>query len=309
MGIGKVSSLAVASLAKVDSLAKLSINKINSVVASFAAAFEDNACVTKSIGTGENEAVVIEDTDGNFNFQEDDAWTFSIWIKVGWSNNLNTNIHFWAMNDGSGTNHNEKIKCFYNESNNRLYLQYSSDGSNKRENFWYFHHSGAGEAADVSGLGTSSYWSVSNQGNMGDNDFTMITITKGASDSAAPSNLKAYWNGTYLGDGYWASGNSTGTPAMTTADRRFTIGSTAHQYHKCGDNTATLYNDFTIWNIALSAAEVNELYNSGTRKNATGHSQGDTLVGYYQFEANGHDTTTAAPAFTAAGDSAFGSVF
>ena len=42
MGIGKVSSLAAASLAKVNALAKASINKINSVTASFAAAFNDN---------------------------------------------------------------------------------------------------------------------------------------------------------------------------------------------------------------------------------------------------------------------------
>ena len=45
MGIGKVSSLAVASLAKVNTLAKASINKINSVTASFAAAFVDNNAV------------------------------------------------------------------------------------------------------------------------------------------------------------------------------------------------------------------------------------------------------------------------
>ena len=42
MGIGKVSSLAAASLAKVNTLAKASINKIVSVTASFAAAFTDS---------------------------------------------------------------------------------------------------------------------------------------------------------------------------------------------------------------------------------------------------------------------------
>ena len=48
MGIDKVSSLAVASLAKVNTLAKASINKIVSVTASFAAAFVDNNAVSKS---------------------------------------------------------------------------------------------------------------------------------------------------------------------------------------------------------------------------------------------------------------------
>ena len=41
MGIGKVSSLAAASVAKVNTLAKASINKIVSGPASFAAAFTD----------------------------------------------------------------------------------------------------------------------------------------------------------------------------------------------------------------------------------------------------------------------------
>ena len=63
MGIGKVSSLAVASLAKVSSLAKASINKINSVAASFAAAFTDDNAVAKSITTGTGQAVYISDSD------------------------------------------------------------------------------------------------------------------------------------------------------------------------------------------------------------------------------------------------------
>ena len=42
MGIGKVSSLAVASLSKVSRLAKLSIGKISGFTASFAAAFADS---------------------------------------------------------------------------------------------------------------------------------------------------------------------------------------------------------------------------------------------------------------------------
>ena len=41
MGIGKVSSLAAASIAKVNTIAKASINKINAVTASFTT-FTDN---------------------------------------------------------------------------------------------------------------------------------------------------------------------------------------------------------------------------------------------------------------------------
>ena len=61
MGIGKVSSLAVASLAKVNTLAKASINKIVSVTASFAAAFTDNNAVSKSLTTGELSLIHISE--------------------------------------------------------------------------------------------------------------------------------------------------------------------------------------------------------------------------------------------------------
>ena len=106
MGIGKVSSLAVASLAKVNTLAKASINKISSVTASFAAAFVDNNAVAKSITTGSGQAIVIAETTA-YSLTEQDAFTIGFWIKAGWNNSLNTNIHFFAMNDGSSTARNQ----------------------------------------------------------------------------------------------------------------------------------------------------------------------------------------------------------
>ena len=72
MGIGKVSSLAAASLSKVNSLAKLSVGKISSTTASFAPAFSN----TKSIAfDGTNDYVIFGDV----------AWgygTLSLWFKT-----------------------------------------------------------------------------------------------------------------------------------------------------------------------------------------------------------------------------------
>ena len=90
MGIGKVSSLAAASLAKVNALAKASINKINAVTASFTAAFVDNNAVAKSITTGVGQAIVISST-STYSLTQSDAYTIAFWIKAGWDNNLNTN--------------------------------------------------------------------------------------------------------------------------------------------------------------------------------------------------------------------------
>ena len=307
MAINKINSLAIASVAKVNSLVKASMAKINSLVNVL---FADSNAVSKALATGVDHAVNIEDTDGNFNFRQNDAFSFSIWVRAGWSSSLNTNIHFWAMNDGSSNNPNQKLKLLYNESNNRIQLSYGHDASNHHKNEWLFHSNTGNYAAGyaAAGLGTT-YWSASNRGNIGDDNFTMITITYGGGASAASSNLKLYWNATDCGIGLYASGSHTGTPNMSTADRRLTVGSNAHLYTKCGDSAETVFNDFTIWNAELTSGEVSELYNSGTRLNATTHSQASALVGYYQFESDGSDTSgQSAPTFLISGDSNIASV-
>jgi hypothetical protein len=142
MGIGKVSSLAVASLAKINTLAKLSVNKISSVTASFAAAFVDNNAVSKSLTTGESQAIFIEETTA-YSFTQSSAFTIGVWIKAGWTNNLNTNIHFFAMNKqlsdsevttlyNSGTPANPTIAK--NIGNLVGYYNFESDGSDTSGN-------------------------------------------------------------------------------------------------------------------------------------------------------------------------------
>jgi len=127
MGIGKVSSLAAASLAKVNTIAKASINKINAVTASFAAAFTNAQAVSKSTSTGSSNAITFTDTDDTFNFTSSDAWTISFWIKAGWSSSLNTNIHLIIGQKASATYQlSDMVKILYNESNNRLECRYGN---------------------------------------------------------------------------------------------------------------------------------------------------------------------------------------
>ena len=113
MGIGKVNSVAAASLAKVNSVAKASIAKINSVASAFAAAFTDTKAASKSITVGSGNAITVASTT-HFNFTQSDAFSIGFWIRVGWNNSLNTNIHFFAMNDGSSDARAQMIRIFYN---------------------------------------------------------------------------------------------------------------------------------------------------------------------------------------------------
>ena len=284
-------------------------------------AITDNKAASKSITTGSSNLIKISDTNGNFNFTELTPFTVSFWVRAGWSSSLNTNIHFFHSNQtGSTGTRNEMFRIYYNESNNRLYAEFGHNNSNYRQNFWLFHSpSGNYNTARVaaglhtgSGTGNSStYWSANNRGNVGDDNFTMITLALSGTDSAASAHMTAYWNAASLGVGFYVGGRNVGNPAMDgDQDRQIAIGSNVANEGKSGNSANTVYNDLTIWNKQLSATEVSELYNGGTRLDATTHSCASNLKGYYTFEAsNGNDSSgNNAPAFTVSGDSSIISI-
>ena len=301
MGIGKVSSLAVASLAKINTLAKLSVNKISSVTASFAAAFVDNNAVAKSITTGSGQSVHIAETEA-YSLTQENAFTIGFWITAGWNNSLNTNIHFFAMNDCSSTARNQQIRVFYNESNNRLEFRIGSDNSNRSLNFWPLHSHLS--ATGLPGSSASQYWSSSNRGNVNGNDYTHLVISKGTGTTLAASNIAAYWNGSKRGNAFYSSGNNFGTVSMSTAARQVALGSNSHKLEKSGNNNETKYNVLTIFNKQLSDSEVTTLYGSGSPVSPTVAGNIGNLVGYYNFESDGSDTSgNSNESFTISGNS------
>jgi hypothetical protein len=310
MGIVKVNNIPWANISKVNGI--LTADFANIMGESVPeASFADDYSVAKSITTGTGQAVRIADSDGHFNFLHNQAYTISFWIKPGWSANLNTNIHLFSSTTvGSTSSTANMIRIYYHESHNRLYFQYKS-GSTNKTNFYLFHSNSGNHAAAyaAAGLG-ASYWSAANRGNVGDNDFTMITVAKSTTNSAGASYAKVYWNGTWLGNGhYGANGTGTGTPILTSDDRQIALGSNTWTYTKSGDSTETQFNDLTIWNKQLSATEISELYNSGTRLDATGHSAASNLQLYYKFENDGTDSSgNSGPAFTLSGNSNFESL-
>tara|TARA_R100000742_G_C4263288_1_gene81138 strand:+ start:63 stop:1118 length:1056 start_codon:yes stop_codon:yes gene_type:complete len=274
--------------------------------------FSDAKGVSKSITTGEANFIQIGSTGSSspWNVTGTTAHTISFWVKAGWNSSLNTNIHLFHSNqeDSTGTR-NDQVRIYYNESNNRLYIERGENNSNYHQQFWLFHANYGTYATAYAAAGlNASYWSASNRGNTGDDDFTMITFTMSGTSSAAPDHLKCYWNASTLGTGYYASGRTVGTGGSMDASqsREVSIGMNTANNLKSGNNAATVYNDLTIWNKMLSDSEVSELYNNGTRLDATTHSAASNLKGYYTFEAgNGNDSSGESSGnFTIAGDSA-----
>ena len=118
----------------------------------------------------------------------------------------------------------------------------------------------------------------------------MITVTKGSSNSAASSNLKAYWNATDLGVGFYSSGQSVGTVSMDASQiRQMIVGGNLNiGRKKMGNSSATLYNDFAWWDTELDADAVTAIYNNGAPMDLTSDSgnydNSSDLIGYWQWE-------------------------
>ena len=293
MGISSITDNEIANISNVSDIEKANIENINGVNFPQAASYTNDYSVSKSLSTGVGQTIRIADSNGKFNFKHNEAYSFSFWIKAGWNSSLNTNLHLFTANSNPSSSYENLIRLYYNESNNRIYFQYASSNPTRySQNFWLMQVNSGNYAAayQASGLG-SSYWSASNRGNVGDDNFTLITITQSATANAGGNYAKMYWNGTDMGSGYYANGNSNGAVNMTTADRQITVGSNSWSYAKSGDSAETKYNDLSWWNKQLTASEVAEIYNEGTPKDLTTHSAASNLKGYYKFEGDGTDSS------------------
>ena len=291
----------MADINKIISVAATAINKVVGVAISGIAEIVDQAvslftnaqAVSKSITTGTAQAIYVTDSNSSgVEWDDDDDFSISFWVKPGWDASLNTNIHLFSSTDVGGGINDDTFRIWYDENLNRLNVQWRSGGTDRRHNFWLFHSNSGKYAPAYAAAGLfASYWSSANRGYVGDDDFTMITFCKGTSNSAADTNIDMYWNGTTLGTSHYTTGNNAGTPAMGNNDKQIFLGSNSWgTYNKSGNSAETLFDGLTMWNSKLTATEVTELWNGGTPIDATTHSNATELKGYWEFEGNGNAT-------------------
>ena len=244
------------------------------------------------------------------------TFTVSFWLKAGWTTALSSqgrHQFMWGVsanaknttpNNYSTNVYNNNWRIFYDEQMNRLYMSFlgkTSTGANAyTQNFWWLHKTGTGNAAIQTGLG-STYWSNTNRGDVNDNDFSMLTITYNGSMSS--TNLKCYWNGNNIGTPYYASGQNSGTPVADTDQVRLqALLGTAYGPNGTltgdGDATAgyfggngnTYIDQYSLWDSALSATAVSDLYNEGAGGSISTEEQPEGLIVYYSFDSTSQDT-------------------
>ena len=267
---------------------------------------------TKSLSHGivnATDAVYAASTASDFQLIQSDAWSVSFWIKVGWTSSFNSTIHLIASN-GTGGVQDCMWRVRYNESNNRLYFGWRSASNERSNNFWYFHHTGTGEAAEVSGLGTSDYWCDTNRGYVNAQNFNLITLTKGTAPTATRANWTAYWNSKSLGDAFYLNGSNNGTPALSaTTERNFAVGNKSWDNKNNMNGVATLYDEVSLWDTELTQAQVAEIWGGTDAVGATDgepinlqtSSMSSNLIGYWRFETDGTVSTVGSATLTLGG--------
>ena len=322
MAWDKINAIRYVALAEVNTLEKANIGKINSVASpSDAFTYANSYTVAKSITTGIGNTIrAVIPADSPINFIQTDAFTISFWVKAGWTTSLNHTIYFVdTMPTDAESGWDNRIYIRYKENNNRMIFRMMNnpgDGNHDIQADWLFHANSApyDTAYAAAGLGTS-YWTASNRGYVGDNDFTMITFVK--TTSTAGSAVKLYWNANDAGAPPITGDNASSSMAMVSnEEKELVIGSNglSSSYTRSGDGAETQYNDFAIWDVALDADAITAIFNSGTPIDLTSDSgnydNSADLQVYYPFENSGDNqgTETNVPAATVSGDSNFESL-
>ena len=308
--ITKINGLAYANIAKYSGVTKVNTKKVSDT-----GNFHNKNAVSKSITSpGDvSHAIRIADSNGDFKFDQDDAVSISFWVKAGWNTSVNGSVIIFHMQDFDATDYrDDEFLIYYYEPHNRIYARFASSSGNQHRNFWHSQNLDPSGLRDyrvhmnASGLGDGGNWNSANRGNVGNDNYTLMTLTKGASNSGQYSNMKLYWNDTDCGYGFYGADTSgaSGTVSMgTSTDKAITLGSSSHTGTSAGNNTETKFMGLTIWNKALSESEVTELYNGGAPLHVGTHSAYANCVGWWPFQDDGTGQIAGTEAFAISGDS------
>lgn len=200
-----------------------------------------------------------------FKQQTDDKWSISVWVKratqfFGWSGTVfnNSSTLVAAGNDGIWVSFFQTLSPA-----NAFNMQVSFDGVVSGENM---------DATSTGGLLPINTWKN-------------YVITYGGGNDA--NNFNFYQDGVLMSKS--VINNNPATIPYNSA--KAGIGSHP-TLADAGTEINTKFDEISFWNIELSLAEVQEIYNSGTAANLCSHSQntGSNLEAWYRID---NDTVNA----------------
>lgn len=202
--------------------------------------------------------------------------SFNFWVRIKSTSKNNETLWNFGSTNANGNN---RIFMQYVASSNRLLCRVRTNSVNFDRQFALHDNS---SATGISNSGTG--WTTTQRGNVGDNEFSMITLTYDASQTNASNAFKLYWNTSELTS---QASNSNGTRSARRADY-FRFCENIHTTNSAGNANIDL-DEFKIFTDVLSSSEITTLWNGGSPADST-QTHSSNLLTEWTFDGGENDS-------------------
>ena len=202
--------------------------------------------------------------------------SFNFWVRIKSTSKNNETLWNFGSTNANG---NARIFMQYIASSNRFLCRVRTNSVNFDRQFALHDNSSA------TGISNSSTgWTTSQRGNVGDDNFSMITLTYDASQSSASNAFKLYWNASELTT---QAASNNGTRGSRRADY-FRFCENIHTTASAGNANVDI-DEFKVYTDILSSSEITTLYNSGVPTDSS-QTHSSSLLTEWTFDSDEHDS-------------------
>ena len=204
--------------------------------------------------------------------------TISMWVRP--QNTADQN-HMMINFSNTTANGNNRLFISYTANVNRIITRVRTNSSNFDRQFALHDNS------TQTGFSSSSAWSKTNRGNTNAAGWINLTITYDASQSAAESAFKLYWNGSECTATATSSNGSRGSIAATN----YKIGENIHSTNS-GGNAFMDFDEIKVYDRIISSSAITRIYNSGVIADSTQTSSTNLVTEWTFEESNAADSNS-----------------
>ena len=202
--------------------------------------------------------------------------SFNFWVRIKSTSKNNETLWNFGSTNANG---NDRIFMQYIASSNRFLCRVRTNSVNFDRQFALHDNSSA------TGISNSSTgWTTSQRGNVGDDNFSMITLTYDASQSSASNAFKLYWNASELTT---QAASNNGTRGSRRADF-FRFCENIHTTASAGNANVDI-DEFKVYTDILSSSEITTLYNSGVPTDSS-QTHSSSLLTEWTFDTDEQDS-------------------
>ena len=204
--------------------------------------------------------------------------TISMWVRP--QNTADQN-HMMINFSNTTANGNNRLFISYTANVNRIITRVRTNSSNFDRQFALHDNS------TQTGFSSSTAWSSSNRGNTNAAGWINLTITYDASQSAAESAFKLYWNGAECTTTAASSNGTRGSIAATN----YKIGENIHSTNS-GGNAFMDFDEIKVYDRIISSSAITSIYNSGVIADSTQTSSTNLVTEWTFEESNAADSNS-----------------